>query len=460
MKRAFTIIASLIISLSSLCQTLSLEQCKQLALEHNKSLSSAKVQLEKSQFDMQSYKANFFPKIDLMAMDFYSNAKGDISIDGFQLPIKKLDLATGTYNYDVTILPDGSYVYNSYTDVPDISREWKLKNIFMGGVSLMEPIYSGGKVSTAYNMSKLGVSIAKDNIRLSESEVVVNTEEAYIMAIKAKELGDVARSYQNLLQELKKNVDAAFRHGMSTRNDIMKVQVKLNEAELSIQKADNAHRLALMNLCHIIGMPLDSQIEVDAECISTKEDSATGGSIESRPEYSMLEKKTELARHNIKLTKSDYLPTVAAGASYTYANGGEVGGKKLLNNGSFSVGMAVKVPLDVFGAGSSKVRSARAAYKIAQIEQQDLNEKMQLELSLCRNSLSESALEVKLCESALEHAAENVRLSKQQYEVGLEPLSEYLETQAVWQQAGASLVQARCQYMLAQTKLRKASGVF
>ena len=59
------------------------------------------------------------------------------------------------------------------------------------------------------------------------------------MVVRAKELGKVAQSYKALLDELMKNVEGAFRHGMKTRNDVMKVQVKLNEATLSIQKANN-----------------------------------------------------------------------------------------------------------------------------------------------------------------------------------------------------------------------------
>ena len=51
-----------------------------------------------------------------------------------------------------------------------------------------------------------------------------------------------------------------------------------------------------------------------------------------------------------------------------------------------------------------------------------------------------------------------MRLSKQQYEVGFETLSDYLETQAVWQQCNANLVNARCQLQLAYVQLKKASG--
>ena len=440
-------------------QTFTLDECVNKALEYNKSLSSAKLKLEQTRFDMKSYKANFYPQFNLMALDFYTTAKGEFTIEGGHLPIYKYVEAAGQFVPDVTMNADGSYTFNQYADFPSQAMKWKLKNMFVGGISVMEPLYAGGKISTAYEMSKLGVNMATENIRLTESEVVVKTHEAYYQAVKAKELGEVARSYKALLDELKKNVEGAFRHGMSTRNDIMKVQVKQNEAELSIQKADNGYQLAKMNLCHIIGLPLNSDIQVGKTESSQQTSLPISMEMGARPEHAILDNKTELARQQVKLTKSDYLPNVAVGATYAYANGGELAGKKLIDNGSASVGVVVKMPLDFFGGGTNKVRSAKAAYQIAQMEQQDLDEQMQLEWAQCKNLYEEAQTEVSLCQTALEQAAENMRLSKQQYEVGFEPLSDYLETQASWQQCSANLVNARCQMQLAHVRLLKAAGI-
>ena len=437
-------------------QTLTLDECIDKALEYNKSLSSAKLKLDQTTFDMRSYKANFYPQFNLMALDFYSTAKGDFTIEGGHLPIYNYVESAGKFVPNVTMNADGSYTLNQYADFPSQTMKWKLKNMFVGSFSVMEPVYSGGKISTAYEMSKLGVNMAAENIRLTESEVIVKTHEAYYLAVKAKEMGEVTRSYKTLLDELKKNVEGAFRHGMSTRNDIMKVQVKQNEAELSIQKADNGYQLALMNLCHIIGLPLTSEVEV------VKPDVPANALLPvekgERPEHVILDNKTELARQNVKLTKSDYLPNVAVGATYSYANGGELAGKKLIDNGSASVGVVVKMPLDIFGGATNKVRSAKAAYQIAQLEQQDFDEQMELEWAQCRHLYDEAQTELNLCQVSFEQASENMRLSKQQYEVGFETLADYLETQAQWQQCNAALVNARCQLQLAYIRLLKASG--
>lgn len=437
-------------------QTLTLEECIDKALEYNKSLSSAKLKLNQTTFDMKSYKANFYPQFNLMALDFYSTAQGDFTIEGGHLPIYNYVESAGTFVPNVTVNADGSYTLNQYADFPSQSIKWKLKNIFVAGLSVMEPVYSGGKITTAYEMSKLGVNMANENIRLTESEVIVNTHEAYYLAVKAKEMGEVTRSYKTLLDELKKNVEGAFKHGMSTRNDIMKVQVKQNEAELSIQKADNGYRLALMNLCHIIGLPLTSEIDVVNSGV--QKESSFPMEMGIRPEHVILDNKTELARQHVKLTQSDYMPNVAVGATYNYANGGELAGKKLLNKGTASVGVVVKMPIDIFGGSTNKVRSAKAAYQIAQLEQQDLDEKMQLEWAQSRNLYEEAQTELNLCQVSLEQAAENMRLSKQQYEVGFETLADYLETQTQWQQCNAALVNARCQLQLAYVRLLKASG--
>lgn len=50
--------------------------------------------------------------------------------------------------------------------------------------------------------------------------------------------------------------------GMSPRNELLKVQVKLNEANLSMKRSENAIRLSKMALCHIMGIPLSDDIEI------------------------------------------------------------------------------------------------------------------------------------------------------------------------------------------------------
>lgn len=467
MKRntAYTLLLLTVAAAPSVCraqtETVTLEQCRHMAVSHNKEIAVSKVKDEQLSHDVKTYKSNFFPRVSLTAIDVYSTAKGDFTIGGGNLPIYSYSEALGQYVPDVTVNADGSYTLNKYALFPDQKMEYKVKNLFMGGINITQPIYMGGKVTGAYRMAKIGKDMAALNVSLTESEVIVKTEEAYFLAVKAKEMIQVAGKYKELLQELMKNVESAVGHGLKTRNDMMKVQVKLNEADLSVTKAMNAYRLACMNLCHYIGKPVTSTIDVtDAGLLGEGSYGAADGQIDitGRAEYAILNKKVELAGQQVTLTRSDYLPSVVFTGGYTYSNGAELGGRKLLDSGSAYASVGVSIPILNFGESTNKIRSAKASQRIAQLERDDLNEKMMLEQQQALNNVTEARKEVSLTQVAFEQAEENLKLSKQQYEVGFESLSDHLEAQAIWQDSYAAKVDALCQLNLAWVKYLKSRG--
>ena len=165
------------------------------------------------------------------------------------------------------------------------------------------------------------------------------------------------------------------------------------------------------------------------------------------------------AKLQVKLTRSDFLPQLALFAGYSYVNGVKVAGSKLFDSGSVAVGATLKVPVITFGERFYKARSAKARYQIAQTEQQNLTEQMQLELAQADNNFAEAQTETTITQRNLEQAEENMRLARKQYNVGTEPLSQLLDAQAAWQQASANYVRAQCQLQVAYTKLLKAQGI-
>ncbi len=62
----------------------------------------------------------------------------------------------------------------------------------------------GGKIRAAYKMSLLGKEMAQLSETLTASEVIVKTEQAYALVIKAKEMKTVADTYHAVLTELKR----------------------------------------------------------------------------------------------------------------------------------------------------------------------------------------------------------------------------------------------------------------
>ena len=331
--------------------------------------------------------------------------------------------------------------------------------VYMGGIQVEQPLYMGGKIRAAYKMSLLGKEMAQLSETLTASEVIVKTEQAYAQVIKAKEMKKVADKYSTVLTELMKNVESAHKHGLKPQNDVLKVQVKLNESELNIRKADNALRLATMNLCHYIGKPLTADIRTADTFPEVAQDiRLQTADISARPEYAILNQQVAIAKQQVKLNRSELLPKIGVKGSYDYIHGLEISDQDLFDGGSFSVLLNVSVPLFHFGANSNKVRAAKAKLEQARLEQENMNEQMLLELAQSVNNLDEARLESTIAERSLQQAEENMRVSRSQYDVGLETLSDHLEAQALWQQAYETKVDAYFRLYLNYITYLKATG--
>lgn len=447
------------------------DSCVRLALEHNRTLASARLQTERYEHTQKAYRANFLPNFKLTASDLWSTSDGGLTVPGGYLPTF-VPAADGTMVPNLLVNPatgqpvlgpDGvTPVFQTYAYHPDVSIDYKIGNILQAGIAVEQPIYMGGKVAAAYRMAHLGAEMSRLNERISEQEIIVGVYEACALLVHASEMRHVAAAADSLLGRLLNDVEAARRHGMASRNDVLKVRVKKSETELGVQKADNGRRLAQMNLCHRIGLPLTSDVSVEAAPEAQSADAVrlpdVEATVESRPEYTILDYKTRIAIEQMKLERSEFLPQVALVAGYSYMHGLEVNDRILFDRASFSALLNVSVPLFHFGEGMHKVRAARLEAERARLEQEDLVEAMSLELAQATNNLTEAYLETQTAERNLAAAAENLRSAQKAYAVGYEGLSDLLEAQMLWQQAAAQLADARCQQMLTTSRYLKATG--
>ena len=448
MKKKLTFITLVLCALITNAQELlTLDQCRQLALDNNKRMAAASKQTQAAHYTMQSYRGNFFPNFTASGTGLYSSANGTFSLPGGNLPTFLPD-ANGQPT------PNGGFAY-----LPGIDLNYKVRTVWMGGVQVEQPIFMGGKILAAYKMARLGKQMAQLNENLTATEVILETDQAYALMVKAQEMNKVAESYHAVLQELMKNVQSAYKHGLKSKNDVLKVQVKLNESELAIRKAENALRLANLNLCHLIGKPLIETLQISDDFPIIEQALETQvNDITARPEYHLLDKQVALAKQQVKLSRSELLPQVGIRGSYDYVHGLKVNEQRLFDNGAFSVMLNVTVPLFHFGERINKVRASKAQLEQVRMEQADLNEKMYLELTQAANNLDEAKLQTALADRSLEQADENRLISKGEYDAGLEPLSDHLEAQALWQQAYETKVDAHFQLYLSYVKYLKAAG--
>lgn len=426
--------------------TLTLQDCRDLALKFNKQLQASKSSVDAAKFTAKSYKANFFPNIKANAIGLYSGASLSYNSGEGQLPV--FSTSSGQP------VPTGEFAF-----FPGVALKLDIEGLFNGGVMLEQPIYMGGKVRNAYKMANIATQMALADKQRTENEVIFATDNAYTLAVQAQELYKVASSYKLLLDELLKNVESAHKHGLKPKSDVLKVKVKLNESLLAVKKAENAIRLAKMNLCYMIGKPLSSSVELENNIVvDLNELNAFITDISSRPEYVLLSKQVDLVNQQVKLSRSEMLPNVGLMGSYGYTYGLKLNDKNMFNNFNYAFMVNVSIPIFHFGAGRNKVKAAKAKLEQTIKNRDDLNLKMELELAQAVNNLDEAKLEYEISGIALNQAQESVSVSEGEYKAGLETLANLLEVQALWQQAYEQNVMAKFNLYLTYMAYKKACG--
>lgn len=424
MKRIIIACCMGLLSLQGYAQIhLTLEECRKMALENNKQAQLSEYSIQKAEQEMKAAKCNYLPKFS----------------------------ASGGYMY-----ADKDFAMNL---IPSMAANLNLNHTYFGGLQLEQPIYMGGKIIASNKISSENLKISHLSKQKTDTEILINTDEAYWGLVKTKELFMIACKYKEAVGEVYRNVERLYQTGMVPKNDLLKVKVKQNDADLFLQRSQNAIRQSRMKLCYVIGLPLTSEINVSDESdfsivpIPREEVIA-----ENRPEYQTLSTLIDIKKQKIKLTRSEYLPQVGLVAGYNYLDGVKLNGNKLLSDDIFAVMVAVKIPLFHWGEGKHKIKAAQLEQRITETQRSDLSERIQLEASQATNVLDEVELEIHLTKTAYQQAEESLYESRQNYNTGMETLVNYLEAQVIWQKAWSEYVTAKANYHLAQSHYLKSIG--
>ena len=420
---------------------LTLEQCRAIALDSSAILRNAQLTEEKTDLDRKAVITNFLPKFSGYGLYLWTSDSFDYDFSGGALPVYKnvygnlvpdlMKDAAGNIVYN-----NGIPVFNQYAIIPPMTLSVDLANTFTAGVSVSQPVFMGGKIISGYRM-----------------------------AAKTCRLLEAAESFESTVTEVYRFVEDAIDVGMATSTDLVKVEVQRNNAALAVAKARNGKRLSMMNLCHILGLPLTTEIEVDQSGFTLDstavipESIALGSdSIENRADYRLLAGQAELKRRNVDFVRSDFLPQLGVMASYGYSYGLKLMDETLLNQAGFTVMATLKVPIFAWGEGYLKIKSAKKEYEMAQNELERLSGMMELEKAKNSYAVSEAALQVRLAESSLRSAENNLKVCRDQYELGMETIVNVLEAQSQWNKCSCDYISAVADYKLSCTKYLKSIG--
>ncbi|MCX6249271.1 MAG: efflux RND transporter permease subunit [Bacteroidetes bacterium] len=418
-------------------QTISLDSCKQLALQNNRKIKEAELQLRASGQQKKEVFTNFFPKVSVTA---FAMRSADYL----------MKLETPTMNLPVWDGKNPAQLVNptQFAYFPALSIGL-LDYMNTAAVTVVMPVYTGGRIRRGYKLARLGEEVSGIQKEMTRDEVLARTEELFWTLQSLSEKEKTIQSYQHMLDSLYRDISNYSNAGLAQKNDVLKVRLKQNELKTTMLKLKNGVNLTRRALCHQIGLAYDSMLVF----IAPKDPQSAAvvfqdpeQLVKNRSEYHLLNKAVEVKQVQKKLAAGEYMPqlsVVGAGFTYDVMN-------KTTNN---AMGMvSLSIPITDWWAGSHKIKKQQIEVEQAESSLQENTELLVLQIRQAANEVEETHYQVSVLQVSVEQAEENLRISHDNYRAGIIGISDLLEAQAVAQQALDNLTDAKCQF---QSKLAK-----
>ena len=486
-------------------RTLTLEECREMAINGDRELEQARTKVEMAGYDRKIAFANYLPNIS--GTGAYLHNPNDIALisESGSATLRNagttLHGASQQYQQQVmgeltayiqqlaatdpasamkymqlmqdpllqTALAkvsaiDMSEAINSIGQEIDDALHPDLENVLVGSVTVQQPIFMGGKILAANKIAKLAEQLSEANYDQRYQQTIVDVDQAYwqIVSIAAKK--KLAESYSDLLHNMEHDVELAVEEGVSTESDALQIKVKANEADMLKTKSENGLTLAKMLLCKRIGLDLGTDIVLADEQLEEIPLARIGSekSLEDiyadRPETRSLELASKIYDKKVAVARADMLPKIAAMGGYMVSNPSLKNGFEKQWNGYWSVGVVVNVPIFHGFEAINKTRKAKAEATHYRSQLEDAKDLINLQVTQLRKQETEAVEKLNMAKSNLSSAEENLRTATIGFNEGVINANTALGAHTAWLQARSEYIDAGVELQMLAANRDKAEG--
>ena len=478
---------------------LTLDSCRAMALRNNKQLSISKVKQDVAANLRRSARTKYLPHVSAIGSYQYTSeevsilnngqkdmlnnigtslVQGDGFLSGMQsmanllpqvgsmlaqmgIPPEQLQAMAGQMqqlpqNIQTTLNGVGHGIVDAFrTDT---------RNIWAGSVMLTQPVFMGGSIVAMNRLADINEKMQQNSTDAKEQATIYATDKAYWQVVSLRHKQRLAEAYLDLVKKLNENVHKMIDEGVATRADGLSVDVKVNEAEMTLTKVNDGLVLSRMLLCQTIGLPVNEQIvlpEEEAESVAAvalQPQFDMEQAMENRPELRQLANMADMSRQATNILKAGQLPQVALMGGYAVSNPNVLNGFEKKFGGFWNVGVLVRIPIWSWGDVIYKVRASKGATTILNLELEEAREMVELQATQTAYQMDEANKRLMLAESSVQRADENLRTANLGFSEGVIAPTTVMEAQTAWLQAKSQKIDAEIDVRLSQVNLRKAMG--
>ena len=424
MKKAVVFLFLCVAAAPAAAQTLTLEECRAAAVEHNRTLRNSRLDLDAASQTHREAFTNYFPQI---------SASGGL----FQAQ-------HGLVQADFAVPQMGTLPVSM------------VKRGIVGSVTAVQPLFAGLKIVTGNKLARLGEEVGQLQLRKTEAEVREQTDTYYWQIVSLRDNLSTIGAVERQLEEIHRQVELSVKAGLVTTNDLLRVELRQQEIASNRLKVENGLKVSKMLLAQHIGVDWHGFDVGDADFGEPEAPGAFYVSVEEaldrRAEYLLAEKNVEARKYEKRMERGKRLPTVGIGAGYLYYN---------VTDKSVDDGMVfaqVSVPVSEWWGGAHALKKARIREQQAENDRLQVREMLAVEIERTWSEVQESYAQILLMRRSVESSAENLRQNRNFYKAGTAPLTDLLDAETLYTQSRNDLTSACASYRTALAKYMRVTG--
>ena len=420
----FTFCALIMLTISGVSakNTMTLEQCIDTALQHNRNIKQQSLTSKSKEIAYEQARMNLLPDINASAGQSFMLGR--------------------------SLIAD-----NTYANVNSAQTSF--------GISSGITLFDGLKMKYDIDARKAEMMASEADLEKIKSDIELNVTVAFLQVLLYKENMQTLADQLELTHQKIEQKTALVNAGKQPEGELYELKAQLAKEALNLTQADNNLKLALLDLAQIIELEdfENLDVEIPQNLLTTElsllaADEVYHSAIKNRPEIKGANYRLLTSEKNVAIAKSAYFPTLSFGAQvgtgYYNINGvtNDSFNQQLNQNLSTNLGFNLHIPIFNKFEVKNRVSSTKLAVESSKLDIE--NAKYQLRKTVQQAYQNALAAQSRLAAARKSELAskEAFRYAEQKYEAGRASVYELYQAKSNLTQVLSELTQSKYEYVL------------
>ncbi len=341
------------------------------------------------------------------------------------------------YNNALNMATNEALNHLNAASMPEQKIKLMDRDLLTMTLSLIYPLYTGGKISALARQAKAGVEVSREEARQTDFQIIRDIKQYYYGHILAGQISRMGRAALEQFEATQTLTENLYQHGSGRvkKTDYLRTKVMTSAVRSAIEVLKSNEELSLSALANTMGLAWNTPIAVAKADIPF---TPSGGNLDelvawahqNNPQMHSVRLGLDAREAKVSEARSGHLPMVALFGNLSRLENAYDGGMVTEENrNSWQIGVSVELPIFNGFRTSKEVQEAKLRLEKLKHQSLLLSEGVALQVKAAFLQIARSEAQVRTLKEALDAAAENRQLTVRAYAQELVETKDIIEAQ-------------------------------